>query len=282
MLANYKINISTISSAATATTLNIPFNLEYQIVDNSELIERVFVEMETQKAVNPILDYDKSRFTPLHSSEIVLNVTYHVNFLKDDFLVIPSNYSTIGFEDSDIRFGRSTFKDSYLQLSFYDSDNALTQNLLSEVNVFSMITNEDIWSSGTTKPNIAGQPKPATQIPVRFILSNPSFIKRGFYEGFYIYDYKDEYTLNQPKSLYMKGTYFNGKTGKLTNLMTEPSPYRIDGLVNKLYTRYNLYRDTTGFYYEIDTTYSNNVVYSPSDVVNKSDVSVKLYQIQAI
>ena len=281
MLANYKFNISTISSAATATTLNIPVNLEYQIVDNSELIERVFVETETQKAVNPILDYDKARFSPMYNSNTVLNLTYQLYFLNDNgFLSVPTNYSTIGFEDSDIKFGRATFRDSYVQLSFYDSDNPLTQTLLSEINVFSFLTKDDLWPSGTTKPNIVGQPKPATQIPVRFVLSNPQFIKRGFYEGFYIYDYKDEFVVNQPKSLFMKASFFNGKTGRLTNLMTEPSAYKIDALVDKLYTRYNLYRDTTGYYYEVDNQHSNNVTHTVNG--NKYDTLIKLYQIQAL
>lgn len=279
MLVNYKFNISTITSGSTGTTFNIPINLESQIVDNSELIERVFVETETQKAVNPILDYDKARFTPIDGSQIVLGVTYNLHFLdQNGFLSIPSTYSTIGFDDSDIKFGRSNFKESHVQLSFYDSDNTLTQNLVSEVNIFSVLTKDDFWPSGVTKPNIAGQPKSVDKIPVRFKLSNPKYLKRGFYEGFYLYDYKDEYVTNQPKSLYMKATYFNGKTGKSTNLMTEPSPYKIDNLVNKLYTKYNLYRDTTGFFYDIDTTYSNNVTYTTNQ--NKTEVSIRLYQIQ--
>jgi hypothetical protein len=81
----------------------------------------------------------------------------------------------------------------------------------------------------------------------------------------------------------MKASYFNGKTGKSINLMTDPSADWIDGLVNKLHTRYKLYRTTNGFYYEIDTGYSNNVTYTKNaGYPNSSDVLIKLYEIQAL
>ena len=37
-----------------------------------------------------------------------------------------TNYAGIGFEDNDIKFLKSNFKESFLQLNFYDSDNALS------------------------------------------------------------------------------------------------------------------------------------------------------------
>jgi hypothetical protein len=80
----------------------------------------------------------------------------------------------------------------------------------------------------------------------------------------------------------MKGTYFNAKSGKVTNLMTENIKTSIDLLVNKLYTRYKLYRDTTGFYYNIDDTYSTNVTYNQTTGnPATSDMTINLYQIQA-
>lgn len=281
MFVKYKINTS-VFSGATATTINIPINLEYQIVDNAELVERVFVDVETQKAVNPILDYEKARFIPVDDVlKQINNVTYQLYFLdSDNNIQIPSYYSNLSFDNLDINFGRNNFKESYLYLGFFDSENQLTQNLVTELEIYNMLTSDDYLPLGTPKPNVAGQPKPASQIPVRFVLTSPMLVRQGFYEGYHIYNYKDEFKVGFPKYLYMKGTYVNAKTGKSTNLMTEPSAYRIDDLIPKLYTRYKLYRDTTGFYYQIDTTYSNNVSYSISP--NNTDVSVKLYQIQTL
>ncbi len=284
MLASYKINISTFLSATTATTVDIPIQMEYQIVDNAELVERLFVDEQTQKAVNPILDYDKVRYIPFHQASEIVNVRYELAFLNaNDDLALPTYYSTIGFEDIDIRARKNSFKESYLYLGFYDSDNAMTQTLISEISIYSQLTKDDFYPAGTPRPNVAGQAKPASQIPLRLVLSNPQLIVGGNYEGYHIYGYKDDITIDIPKYLYMRATYFNGKTGKHINLTTIPSADWIDGLVNKLHTRYKLYRTTTGFYYELDTQYSNNVTYTVNaGYPNSSDLSVKLYEIQAL
>lgn len=286
MLAKYKINIATIDSGSTATTINIPVKMEFQVVDTAEIVERMFVEVETQKAINPVLDYDKVRFIPVdENSKILTDINYYLYFIVNSGITIPTYYSQIGYEDADIKFERNNFKRSFLTLSFYDTDNPFTQNLVTDLQIFSMVTRDDLVPIGT--PTVAGQPKPipglvkpASQIPVRFVLSNPLTTPRGFYEGYHIYSYKDEYVLNQPKSLYMRASYFNAKDGKITNLMTEPTAYEIDDLVHKLYTKYNLYRDTTGFYYGVDEAYSTNV----SSILNPdgSSVAVKLYQIQTL
>lgn len=288
MFVKHTIALSTIKGEAC---INIPINIDYQIVDNGELIERLFVEIEEQKAVNQILNYDKVRFVPLDENKnTVSHITYSLNFLDaNNVMQSTTYYSNIDtkdpFNNDDIKFERNNFKNSYVKLSFYDSDNAMTQNLVDELEVYSFLTDSDRYQAATIPPNsniIAGTPLPASQIPARFYLSNPYLTNKGHYDGFYIYNYKDEYVINMPKYLYMKGTYFNSKSGKITNLMTENIKTSIDLLVNKLYTRYQLYRDTTGFYYIIDDTYSTNVTYNQtSDNASTSDITIQLYQIQA-
>jgi hypothetical protein len=288
MFVKHTIGLSTITGD---TYVNIPIQIQYQLVDNAELIERLFVEKEEQKAVNPILNYDKVRFTPLDKNgKQITHITYSLNFLNaNNSMQVPTYYSNVDIKDpfnnDDIKFKRNNFKNSYLKLSFYDSDNVMTQNLVNEVNVYRYLTDGDRYQAATIPQNsnvIAGTPLPVTQIPVRFYLSNPYLIKKGYYDGFYLYNYKDEYVINAPKYLYMKGTYFNAKSGKVTNLMTENIKTSIDLLVNKLYTRYKLYRDTTGFYYNIDDTYSTNVTYNQTTGnPATSDMTINLYQIQA-
>lgn len=285
MFVSYKIN-SLLMDPISGSTINIPINLEYQIVDNAELIESLFVKTETQKSVNPILDYDKVRFTPVDINGVSLgNINYNLFFLNaNNNIATPTYYSDIGFEDADIRYLRNYFTESYLYLAFYDTDNAMTQNLVTEIEIYNRLSKGDYYPSGATRPNIAGQPKPASQIPTNLILSNPLIVEKGFYEGYYIYNYKDDLVVNGlPKYLYMKASYFNAKTGKIVNLTTEPSATKIDVLVNKLYTRFELYRDTTGFYYKISDTYSQNVSFAQNATnQNNKDVTIKLYQIQAL
>lgn len=285
MYAKYQISTNTINNVnATATTINIPITLEYQIVDNAELIEQVFVKVEEQKAVNPILDYDKVRFLPVYdSTTFVDKISYNLNFLNDNSgMVVPTYYSTIGFDDADIKFKKNFFTESYLLLSFYDSDNPLTQNLVTQIEVYNHLSSSDYYLT-TTNSQIAGQPKPSNTIPVNLVILNPLTNRSGYFEGYHIYAYKDEYFIDAPpKSLYMKASYINAKTGKVINMMTENTKYSIDQLIYKQYTKYNLFRNTSGFYYGVDTTYSNNVSYTNSSNPNLRNLTVNLYQIQVL
>jgi len=283
MFVSYKINPSLLSGA-TATTIDFPINMEYQLVDNSELVERVFVNGEIEKSVNPILDYEKARFIPVYDNlKNVDTITYIVSLLgSNGNLNIPTYYSDIEIKNDDIKFRKNAFTESALILSFYDNDNPLTQNLVTEIEIYSHLSSGDYYVSSTST-QIAGQPKPANQIPLKFVLSNPLTTPVGFYEGYHIYAYRDEYLVNNPpKSLYMKAQYFSAKTGKILNLSTSSSAYPINNLIYKLYTKFDLYRNTTGFYYSLDTTYSTNVQYSSVNNPNLMNLTINLYQIQAL
>lgn len=275
MSVKYTIKISDLTGTTTDTMVNIPINLTPQTTDQAELIKRKFIDVEVEKAINPILDYEKVRFSPTYLqsgngiNSLVNNITYNIRMLGSaGFPNLPTMYSEIGMTNDDIKFGKKRFENSFLNLSFYDTDKPITQRLLSSINIYPRLLpmNVEPW----------GLPKPANQIPTTFILSNPIINPDGFAEGFYIYNYKDEVKFNAPKVLYMRAKFNNASNGKTTNMMTDGVPYYIDDLVNKLYTKYVLHRNNTGYYYRIDTTYSNNVT------VTGNDVTINLYEIQAL
>ena len=277
----YQINLSTLSSATTATTINIPINLEYQIVDQSEIIERVFVDIEVEKTINPIVDYEKTRFKPINSNNKVVNkITYELD------LSGKTTHGSIGFTDDDIKFETERFKQTFLNLSFYDSDIPLTQNLLSFITLNPSLAKSDL-SQSTTSNLVLGQTKPASEIKLTFICENPIINLRGKSNGYYLYDFKDELIMNgAPKSLYMKATFKNAKTGKVTNLMVNDKALPIEDLIKKLYTRYILTKTDKGFFYKIDTTYNTPNTTPPTpnnvtEVLNTDNITVKLYQILA-
>lgn len=276
MFANrYQINLSTIATGTTATTINIPINMDFQIVDNSELIQRVFVDVEVEKSINPILDYEKVRFLP---TDLSLNhidkIVYNLN------LSGLTNYAQIGFTDDDIKYEKSNFKETFLNLAFYDTDNPMTQKLVSNVTIFSMLTPTDLQGPSDPYP---GNPKPANMLSLDFVLSNPILNPHGFSEGYHLYDYKDELSIGGYKYLYMRGSFKNAKTGRSVNLMVEPTPSYIDVLVHKLYTRFKLTRTTTGFYYEIDNTYHGDGTVGPNNIIlATNNVIINLYQILAL
>jgi hypothetical protein len=289
MTANrYQINLSTISSGATDIYLNIPLGLESQEIGKSELIQTKFVDVETEKAINPILDYDKVRFLPVNSTNVNINkIIYNVN------LTGSTTYGAIGFDNDDIKFLRNNFTKTFLYLAFYDTDNPMNQRLVSYVTLFSQITPDNLLPNNETQIanygsviGLPGQPKRATDIPLQFVLSSPIFNLRGFGEGYHLYDYKDELDVGQWKYLYMKASFKNAKTGKTTGLMVKNTgTLKIDQVIKEVYTRYKLFRTLTGYYYQVDDTYqvdtttnTNNVTISTSP----SDISINLYQIRVV
>lgn len=257
-------------SGVTATTINIPINMEYQMIDQSELIDRVFVSTEVESSINPIIDYEKARFSPTTPTNAnVGKVTYILN------LNGKLTYGDIGFTDDDIIFNTEKFKQSFVNLSFYDSDNPLTQNLLSFVTLYCALKPIDI-NQTTGGGLLAGKPKPANQIFLTFTVENPLMNPDVVSQGYYLYDFKDEFITNSPpKVIYMKAMFKNSKTGKSINLTTNSTALPIDQLISKLYTKYVLFKTPDGYFYYIDNTYSTNVAYS------SNDVTVNLYQILA-
>ena len=282
MFANrYQINLSTIATGATATTINVPINMTYQMVDQAELIQRVFVDVEVEKSVNPILDYEKVRFLPLDLSGAHMDrLIYQLDLFG------ATNYAAIGFTDDDIKFQKNSFKQTFLNLSFFDTDNPYTQRLISNITLFSELRDSDLLPIGTTT-GVPGQPKPAAQIPLTFVIENPILFPKGFSEGYHLYDYKDELKIGESKYLYMRASFKNAKTGSTTNLMVVNTATTIDNLVHLLYTRYKLIRNNTGYYYEIDDTYqgltgmtgSNNVSYVFGPV---NEARINLFKINAL
>jgi hypothetical protein len=280
MASKYKFKISELGDT-NDLYLNIPISLTPQFTDQYELVSRKFIDVEVEKSINPIQDYEKARFIPRYSEDTangivysdVKSITYNVRFLGSQDFPNDSRYSDINISNDDIRYSKNRFTKSFLNLSFYSTDKPINQRLLSVISIFPRITDMDIQDETGLNP---GLPKPSGEIPVSFKLSNPILNPNGFAEGFYVYNYKDEVTESLPKELYMRARFNNASNGLTTNMMTESEPYYINELVNKIYTKYVLFITSTGYYYEIDDTYSTNISR------NNDDIAVNLYEIQAL
>jgi len=235
--------------------LKIPLDMTFQLVDQSETIEKDFVKPELDKAVNEIKDYEKVRFTPIGITPGIINVaktvTYKLFFYdtQNTTFQIPTTYSDIGFDNDDLKFRKNSLIKSSLILNFYDTDILTNQRLVSRI-----VIHPNIDLSDTTTGNVNS----ASVKEVVFSLANPLSYLQVVGGGFFIYHYKDEVDINLPKSLYMRATFNNAKTGKSTNFMTNTTITTIDNLVGKLHTKYDLIRLPTGFFYSLDDTYPNN------------------------
>lgn len=283
MFANkYKLNINNFNTGSTEQYITVPLGTQFQFVDNSELIDRVFVETEVENSINKILDYDRVRFMPLtQSDELVSEITYDLS-LFDSNNVYTTFYGGIGFQYDDVKFRKNAFTNSFLRLSIYDSDDPMTQNLVGYTTLYSKLRTVDLDSSTTA--TILGLPKPINQIPINFTVENPIINRRGFAEGFHIYYYKDSLTIGESKYLYIKASFNNAKTGKSFNLMVKNTPQIVNDLVHELYTRIIITRTTTGYYYKFDETYQGNTTQNITNniIVNGNSITVKLYQVAAL
>ena len=285
MFANkYTLNLNNFNTGTTEQYITIPMSTQFQIVDNDELINRIFVDTEAQNAVNKILDYDRVRYMPLTpSNDLVSQITYDLSLFNSGNTYV-TNYGGIGFQYDDVKFRKSSFTSSFLRLSLYDSDDAMVQNLVGFITLFSKLRPIDLLDG--LNSSIAGLPKPINDIPINFTVENPIINKRGFAEGFHLYYYRDVLNIGQSKYLYMKASFNNAKTGKSNNLMVKNTAQPIELLINELYIRIIISRTTTGYYYKFDETYqgNNNL---PSNTPNNitfigTSVNVKLYQVAAL
>jgi hypothetical protein len=219
----------------------------------------------------------------LPSDNLVSSITYDLSLLNANNQY-TTNYGGIGFQYDDVKFRKNSFNNSFLRLSFYDSDDAMVQNLVGFTTLYSRLRTIDLISGafGT----VVGLPKPINDIPINFTLENPIINRRGFAEGFHLYYYKDALNIGESKSLYMKASFNNAKTGKSVNLMVKNTPQLIDKLVNELYVKIIITRTTTGYYYKFDETYQGNQDTPPNTPNNVTfvgtSVNVKLYQVAAL
>jgi len=271
-----KFTINSKSLGSNYFYLPIPAQTEFQIVDNYEVIEEKFVKEQVEASINPISDYEKTRFSPVNSNGNPINtVIYNFNFLNSSNSY-SSFYSDINFTNEELSNRKNSFIYSSIDLLFYDTDNPLTQRLVNKINVNCLLNSIDFDKDGRVKP--------ANQIQVKFILTNPLVVKNGVSNGYFIYDFKNQIAINESKDLYMKAVFKNAKNGKTLNMMVKNSPQYIDKLVKELYTKYKIIRTNTGFKYYIDSTYQGNGTALPNNNVsyNNETVIVNLYQINAL
>ena len=279
----YIIRIPSLSenTGATGTTMAIPLTLDVQNVNQSDIIKTKFIDIEVENSINPIVDWEQGRFSPVKTFTAPLNnlidsITYSLNFLDSTKNFINATYGDAGFNDTDIKNRKNGFKKSFLRLNFYDSDNIGKQKLVAFLIIYPRV--DDKFFSSTNLPSKSfftppgstpwGTINPVKQINLEFTVGDSLKDRRKDGEGFFFYYYKDEVSSTTPKELFMRASFSNAKTGKVMRLMSTNIKVYIDKLntstngttnKNNLHTKYILSKDNTGYYYKIDTSYSSNV-----------------------
>lgn len=272
-----KIQLRLDAITTTASTISIPFGLDFFPIDNTELQETEFVEAEKEKAINPIFDQEKYPFYPVYGTN-QLNDAYQIEYKIDKAL------DFLGLTDDDIIYTRDPFTRTYLRLNFYDSRDTKIQKLVARETIHlnsdsNWFTNEILNSQST--------------IPLIFKTNfNNLFYNSNEGEGFNFYWFKE----NLPKELYMKVSLMNAKTGKVINLYSTnvsivPSATLLSVPVQVVsggynYIKCNFFYNPIGrqkYYYILnednlsDVTNSGNPNSLANSLSNKITINLKTY-----
>jgi hypothetical protein len=265
-MLKYKIRIP----KTNELNINIPITMENQMVDQSEIIQRKFVETEVEKSINPIFDYERAKFAPHKNGGVpVKRLNYNVSLLAGN------NYADVGFNDNDLAARTNAFRNTFLRLNFYDTDRLSDQRLLFFITLFTSIYDIETTNGGDI--DASGNTINADQKEIKYKIISEKEDGRFPKEGFNIFYFSDEVNnAGLQKEVYMKAEFLNAKTGSVTNLMTSSNVVGIEDVVNQLHTRYLLKKDNTrGYHYVLDDSQSN-VSY------NGNRIDIDLYEVDVL
>lgn len=263
MLVN-KFKIDDLASSDGYLTIPISSNFSPEIQQN-ENIENYF-DVTTSDIINPTTDYEKLKLSPIYLSGDTTPYITHLDCLKFNlhffigttWSINTTKLSAIGFTQEDVANKRNKLAKSFLRLSFYDSMDLKTQNLLFYSTVF--VDSDDMYgqylNTGITFSNI----------PMSFSVENPKLSKKiKSFEGYNIYLFKDELSKTTKKSIYMRADFNNASNGR-SILFTR----RDNTLNNNGYTMKELYNM---MFFEIICEFNQNLnqyVWYFKDLIGKN------------
>ena len=174
--------------------INIPIdNLFYPNAEQYVEQENNF-DLKSLNLINPTIDFEKVKIHPISAGNIYNDVNY-INF-KLFFYINNSDWSTettslsdVGFTGDDVINKRKQLEKTFLRLSFYDSNNLKTQNLLFYSTIF--IDSGKLYGEYVTGSTIS-------DLKMEFNVNNPKISKDiKSFEGFYIYLFSDDIPKNR-------------------------------------------------------------------------------------
>jgi len=213
-----------IGNIGSGTTIDIPLKTNFFPVDNAELIQDKFVNDEIEKSINPIVDYKKVIFKPADDNwEIIDKFKINLNFYTPDSIEAgapshrgtgaePGVYEDLDFIFDDIFCRTNRFINSFIRFSFYDTPNSGQNQLLSFVDIFTQIGND--------QKNEFGFPKPINESPISFVLGDPVKQPEEIHEGYHFYWFKDlvDNAPNQEYVLYGIMQFNSARNGRVYEL----------------------------------------------------------------
>jgi hypothetical protein len=275
--------------------LNINENYDVSLLKN-EYYNNFYVNEKINENINKVVDMEKQIFIPRlynidtqkHNNGLINDIHFKINVRKR-----PKGWSTtelsnewysgktgntsitdIGFVEDDIKYQKSSLKNSFLRLSFYDTPNRGNQKLLYYSTVFLDVNK--IFNDFFTKGDISD---------LEFNIKN-SFNNTACSEGYYLYLFPKWGKTNIPTEIYMKVEFNHAKFGKTVSLVLPSSDDFKNGYIgindekgegiNKLFN--DLYVKVNTMY---DSESNKYIWFIPNDKVNDNTnkaITMTLYE----
>lgn len=233
--------------------------------------------------INNIVDFEKIKIYPATGSNltgVTDSIAFRLHFFNNNtnnWDISTTTINNIGFLADDIKNIRNRIKKTHLLLSFYDSNNVKTQNLLGYSTIFFDYYKmyETYLTSGYT----------ITGIPCEFLIENPTLTKnKKSTEGFEIYLYKQDIIKTETKTVFMKAEFNNSSDGTSTLFCnatgSTQSGDTISDIIKKIFIEVKCeYNDINKkFYYNYNGYSSIENVYDNI----KNTLIIDLYQAKAL
>ena len=243
-MLKYKINID--KENINDGYLNIPMDqLFYPNAEQYEGIEERF-DINNLNVINPTIDYENVKLHPVvtgstYNDISLLNFNLHF-YINNNWTLGASLLSDVGYINDDVENKRKRLDNSFLRLSFYDSSDLNTQNLLYYSTIF--IDSGDLYSQFImNNSSISGS-------MMEFSVENPKISTEiKSFEGFYIYLFGSDILKNTISTIYLKVEYnsaLNGKTSLfLQNRSIDSNGFNLSDLISNMFIPISIEYSTT-------------------------------------
>ncbi len=250
-----RIQLNSKTITGDTISIKLPIGQKISQVGQSDAIESEYVKVEVEKTINPIVDFERVRFSPTDSDNNPMkSVVFEIHTTSGD------TYLENGYTADDFKFRRNNLKMSFLNLDFFDYNKPTKSNFLFNTSSYIQLK----------EPN----PQSAVTQNISIKLENPITTPSGFSEGYYVYFDKKE-VIDDDVDLYIIFKFNNAKTGATSKMMTTSSILTSAvEVVGYLYTKITLRKTGDKYVYFFDDT--TNVDYTPDSV------KVKLYETEII
>lgn len=234
-------------------TMKIGLSSTQKPIGLDELIQRDFLDLECENAINPIINHDKVKYTPKYEGQDVECITY--TLYKNPST--PYTFSDFGFDDDDLKFRYDRFLNSFLRIQFFDSIRTTDRSLLFENTLFNQTNNLDLSTNTEMKyATYDSKVFPSIEYPS---------------ESFCLHWYADAV----PSEVYMTHSFNNALDGEVTPLFSYQNIPQLNQVNNLSNTKITF--DPISMCYEIDG--SNKVM--TYDSANKTlDICLFIVQSQ--